>query len=230
MLGNTAPDVQTISGQPRQATHFFDLPVRPDDRDPWDNMFAAYPALQRLSRLEPAQAAFVAGYISHLLADWTWIKDIFNPYFGHDCRWGSQGERLYLHNVLRSYLDVQILPELIQNPRPEYAMQPVRPLSWLPFVQDRHLAAWRDDLCAQLKPGAAVKTVEVFAARQAIPVEAFYRLLNSEERMRQEVFSHAPSLAVSTYQQRLVDQNVRLLNHVMSLQMQDSAWMPLYGR
>ena len=228
MLGNTAPDVQTISGQARQATHFFELPVTPDMRDPWEQMFAEYPALRRLNRMDPGRAAFIAGYASHLLADWTWVKKIFNPYFGHDCRWGSLSERLYYHNVLRSYLDYQILPELTRYSPPEYAMEEVQPRNWLPFVQDAHMEAWRDYLCEQLKPGAAMKTVEVFASRQGIPAEDYYRLLNSEDRMQQEVFSHVSYQTLLDYQQALVDQNVLLLNQLNSARVQGSVWMPLH--
>jgi hypothetical protein len=140
--------------------------------------------------------------------------------------WGSLRERLYLHNVLRAYLDFQILPGLIKDLPSQYRMERLRPRSWLPFVQDMHLEQWRDYLCAQLKPGAAMQTVEVFAARQGIPVAQYYQLLNSEAIMEREVFSRLPYRALVEYWQRLVDQNVQLLNHLMAPYLQDSAWMP----
>ena len=44
LLGNIAPDVQTISGQPREATHFFPVPL---GRAPpaGERLLAEYPAL-----------------------------------------------------------------------------------------------------------------------------------------------------------------------------------------
>jgi hypothetical protein len=218
--------VQTVSGQPRQETHFFELPVHPDDGDPWEVMFGEHPSLRKLIEMEPGRAAFIAGYASHLLADWTWVKALFNPVFGHDCTWGSLSERLYLHNVLRSYLDFQILPGLIRELPTQYRMERLQPRNWLPFVRDAHLEQWRDSLCMQLKPGAAMQTVEVFAARQGIPAEQYYRLLNSDALMEREVFSRLPYQALLDYQQRLVEKNVQLLNHWMAPHLRDSAWMP----
>lgn len=226
LLGNTAPDVQTVSGQPRQETHFFELPVDAQDRDPWEVMFGEHPSLRRLGQIEPGRAAFIAGYASHLLADWMWVKILFNPVFGHDVTWGSLSERLYLHNVLRAYLDFQILPGLIKDFPPQYRMEHLQPRGWLPFVQDVHLEQWRDYLCGQLKPGAAMQTVEVFAARQGIPAEQYYRLLNSENLMQREVFARLPYQSLLDYRRQLVDQNVQLLNHWTASHLRDSAWMP----
>jgi hypothetical protein len=44
-LGNTAPDVQTISGQSRFSTHFFRLPIQDGDALPWDQMLASQSSL-----------------------------------------------------------------------------------------------------------------------------------------------------------------------------------------
>ena len=39
MFGNTAPDVQVVSGQARQETHFFNLPILAGDRPAWEQDF-----------------------------------------------------------------------------------------------------------------------------------------------------------------------------------------------
>lgn len=225
-FGGTAPDVQTISGQARQETHFFDLPVRPGDTPPWERMQCKFPTLNPLGALPADQAAFLVGYTSHLLADWTWVNDLYAPVFGPDCRWANAWERNYLHNALRAYLDFQILPLLRGQPQGELRMAELRPKGWLPFVAGKYLSVWRDELVAQLKPGAPVHTVEVFAARQGIPPETYYRLLNSEARMEQEVFSRLPRRSLSEYLRRLVDLTVRLINRVLA----DQPSAPLPGQ
>ena len=68
LLGHTVPDVQTISGQGREETHFYTIP-RSTDRPAYEALFAAYPVLAHAKSLPPAQAAFVAGYAAHLLLD-----------------------------------------------------------------------------------------------------------------------------------------------------------------
>jgi hypothetical protein len=219
LFGNTAPDVQVVSGQRRQETHFFDLPIREGAPPAWEHMLACHPALAHADGLPASQAAFLAGYLCHLQADWYWVSEIFAPVFGPHCTWGTFRQRLYLHNVLRAYLDLHILPEL--PPGMDVCLHRVTPAGWLPFVQDRFLSQWRDLLSPQLQPGAAAQTVEVFAARQGILVSAYYDLLESGERMQQEVFDHLPLGHIQGYRQRLLDENIRLLSHYLAFTCQD---------
>ena len=209
LLGNTAPDVQTISGQGRAATHFFDLPIQPGDALPWEVMLARYPALGQAQQLDPAQAAFVAGYLCHLRADWDWVQQVFLPAFGPHATWGTFRQRLYYHNVLRAYLDQRLLPSL--RGAMESCLGSVEPDGWLPFVASHHLRAWRDLLTPQFHPGAAERTVEVFATRQGIPSTEYYALLNSEERMQAEIFVHIPFQQIESYRQRLLAESTRLV-------------------
>jgi hypothetical protein len=92
----------------------------------------------------------------------------------------------------------------------------VEPEGWLPFVQDRFLAEWRDLLFPQLQPGAAIQTVEVFSSRQGISAPEFYALLESEQRMQQEVFKHLPLQLIQSYRQRVLDENIQLLSNYLA--------------
>jgi hypothetical protein len=209
LFGNTAPDVQVISGQPRSVTHFFDLPIRTGDKPAWEVIFTEYPELAVAGRLPGSQAAFLAGYLCHLQADWLWQKDIFASFFGPDCSWGTFRQRLFYHNVLRAYLDQNILPELPAGV--DACLSLVEPEGWLPFVKDRYLLELRDLLYPQLKPGAAIRTVEVFSSRQGISAPKYYALLTSEERMQQEVFAHLSLGLAKSYRQRVLDGNIHLI-------------------
>jgi len=209
LLGNTAPDVQVISGQERQATHFFKFPIKIESQPPWEAMLATYANLAHPRLLPGAQAAFIAGYLCHLHADWMWISEIYLPAFGPNCTWGTFHNRLYLHNVLRAYLDAQVLPALSPD-TPQY-LGDSQPDQWLPFVKDQNLRVWRDYLARQLAPGADIETIEVFAARQGISPTEFQNLLDSEERMEQEIFIHLPRGVLSAYRERVVDASFHLL-------------------
>lgn len=208
LFGNTAPDVQVISGQPRWETHFFDLPIPAGELSPWEKMLSKQPYLMA-NRLPPSQAAFMAGYLCHLQADWWWVKDIFAPIFGLRSSWASFPKRLYYHNVLRSYLDMQILSQL--PPGLDVRLRQAEPDNWLSFVSDSQLREWRDYLYPQLQPGAEIHTVEVFSSRQGISADEYYALLASDERMAQEVFSHFSSELLEKYQQRVLAENIQLM-------------------
>lgn len=209
-LGNTAPDVQVVSGDDRQVTHFFSLPFQMGAQPAWEVFLASYPSLATPNSMPPAQAAFLAGYLCHLQADWLWIGQIFAPVFGPTCSWGTFQERLYLHNVLRSYIDSQILSALPADAGA--CLANVSSNRWLPFVEDKHIEEWRDYLSRQLQPGALARTVEVFAQRQGISPENFNRLLESEEQMDNEVFAHLPRSRIHEFTQMLLVENARLIN------------------
>jgi hypothetical protein len=209
-FGNTAPDVQVISGQSRFVTHFFNLPIQIGDWPAWKQFLTEYPKLAIAKELPVSQAAFLAGYLCHLQADWLWVNDIFTPIFGPRCSWETFHQRLYYHNVLRAYLDLRILPELPADI--DACLCQVYPRGWLPFVQDHYLMEWRDLLYPQLKPGAAIQTVEVFSSRQGISAPEYYALLASEERMQQEIFEHIPLGLIQGYRQGVLEKNIHLLS------------------
>ncbi len=203
LFGNTAPDAQTVSGQTREATHFFSVP--PDsDRPAHEVMFALHPQLSRPGRLPGAQAAFLAGYIAHLLLDLMWVRDIFLPVFGPDAGWSHFHERLFLHNVLRAWCDRRDQAQL--PPTAGLLLTTVNPDHWLPFTEDDHLRRWRDVLIEQLAPGATIRTVEVFAQRGQVSPEAFERILDSDERMDDLIFRHVPRAAIDAFYARSLAQ------------------------
>ena len=214
LFGSAAPDVQVVSGQPRQVTHFFNLPIQVGDQLAWELLIIEHPQLAEAGKLTASQTAFLAGYLCHLQADWFWVTDIFAPVFGPGCSWGSFRQRLYYHNVLRAYLDLQILPKL--HPGLDECLDQVEPEGWLPFVQDRYLVAWRDLLSPQLRQGAEFQTVEYFSSRQGIAAPEYYALLASEERMQQEVFEHLPLQLVDAFNQRVLGANAHLLSDYLA--------------
>ena len=214
LFGNTAPDVQVISGAARQQTHFFKIPIQADDLPAWELMLMQYPQLSGTEALTECQRVFIAGYLCHLQADWLWVKELFTPIFGPRCNWGTFHQRLYYHNVLRAYLDLRILPELSTGM--DQCLSQVQPEGWLPFVKDVHLRQWRDLLFHQLEPGATPRTVEVFSSRQGISAPEYYALLESDERMQSEVFTHVSLRHVQTYRQKVIRENLGLLSNYLA--------------
>ena len=208
-FGNVAPDVQVISGQKRAETHFYNLPVEHSALTPWDRIFQLYPELFQPQTLSPVRAVFLAGYFCHLQADWYWAVEIYEPNFGVTATWNTFRQRLYLHNVLRSYMDLQGFACI--NGYTRESLEQVALDQWLPFAADNHLRAWRDLLADQLKPGAEIQTVEVFASRQGIPPGTYYDLLNSDEALDREIFVQLPRYHLDTYRRNLINKNIVFL-------------------
>ena len=220
LLGHTAPDVQTVSGQARDETHFYTIP-RTSDLLAHEALFAAHPRLAHAEALSPAQAAFIAGYIAHLLLDELWLDDIFLCHFWQD--WSthqpeswpeSLRERLFLHNVLRTWMDRHDQQRL--NGSVVVALREAEPRSWLPFVGDRHLRAWRDWLVEQLDPRHSVQTAEVFAWRMGVPVAEMEAVLRSPQQMEERVFCHIPRIALKSFHDAGYECSVALIERYLT--------------
>jgi hypothetical protein len=213
-FGKTAPDVQSISGQPRPETHFYWLPLG-DQVLPWKQMLKRYPELADTVEIGPERAAFTAGYLCHLQADILWIEHIFWPYFIGPMSWKKRKrEKIFIHNVLRAYLDDQILTGLPKGL--SECLGKVNPNGWLPVVENEDLSAWRDFLAEQLSPDGVTQTVEVFARRQGISAEEFSALLYSEERLEVELFSFIPRDTLVEYREAVIADNLLLLEQYFS--------------
>lgn len=208
-LGNTAPDVQVLSGQKRSVTHFFHVPIAPYAKVPWESIFTAYPGIREAEFLSDTEAVFVSGYLCHLQADWIWVSEIFEPVFGIRQKWATFSQRLYWHNILRAYLDLEVLADLNVGKILEYGSIELQ--NWLPFIQDRDLASWWYFLCEQLEPGKPIKTIDVFAARQGIDVLEFQSMLESEDILAENIFVHISMEQLNGYRRRLVDSNLGIL-------------------
>lgn len=214
LFGQTAPDVQVISGQRRHETHFFYIPVSPDQPLPWLSLFQQHPALAEPKRLPADQSAFLAGYLCHLQADWLWILQIYGPKFSSQAGWDTRPQRAYIHNVMRAYLDVQALHSLPSEMGA--CLDRVDPHAYLPFTASRFLLQWRDFISSQLKPGGIAQTVEVFSRRQGLDPQSFYDLLQSEERMENEVFSHISMEILERFRKDLIEENVFLVEKYLA--------------
>ncbi len=207
LFGNTAPDVQTVSSQLREATHFFQIPFQGTPL-PHKTMLEAFPALRARS-VSVAHAAFIAGYICHLWLDVIWVRDIYLPAFGPDAHWDTMRDRLLFHNILRAWCDQNDQRELSGDIGAGLAA--IQPRRWLPFTADLYLRVWRDVLTAQFKPGASIRTVEVFAQRNRVPPEEFHRVLDSPEELERCIFAHAPREKIETFYQQGHDEMAELI-------------------
>ncbi len=206
LLGNTAPDVKTVSGQRREESHFYTIP-RTSERPAHETLFNAYPELGHAERLSPPHAAFIAGYIAHLLLDEIWLDDIFQACFLQD--WGPRYERLFLHNVLRTWMDYNDQRRL--NGNVVAALREAEPRGWLPFVSDEHLRVWRDWLVEQLGPGQKMETAEVFARRMGIPTAMLEAVAQSPQQMERRIFSHCSQSVLQTFHEMGYERSVELI-------------------
>lgn len=213
LFGNTAPDVQTVSGQAREETHFFSIDG-PNLSSAQQVMFAKYPELANGAMLPARRSSFIAGYSIHLMLDQMWIREIFHPVFGSRASWKDFSERLFLHNVLRAYLDQRDYVRLSVDM--EGLLLANRFVYWLPFVESKHLILWRDLLADQCSPGAVVRTVDVFAERMGRKPEEFENLLCSEDSIQNQIISRMEPGTLERFRKSAIVRSIATLNDYLS--------------
>lgn len=82
VLGSTAPDIRAITKHHRSKYHFASL-----DFDEVGagvaGLFKSHPNLIDHQSYNDRTVAFLAGYITHIVSDEIWIKDVYRRYFGN---------------------------------------------------------------------------------------------------------------------------------------------------
>ena len=181
LLGNTAVDVQSLTGQPRFDTHFYHV-HRDNAARAGETLLATYPELADPTGLHPAHAVFISGYLVHLVWDECWLRDVFRPFYMESDLWPDRLTRNIHHNALRVLVDRQAEMKLRRWPAVATLLRSVQPDRWLPFVQPEALCRWCDWLADQLADPEAVETAQVFAGRMGISPEHFETVISAVEQ------------------------------------------------
>ena len=82
LLGSTSPDMRVITRGRRDDYHFAPLDFETIGAGV-EGMFGTHPELESSWEQDGPTRAFVAGYVTHLVADERWIVDMYRPYFGN---------------------------------------------------------------------------------------------------------------------------------------------------
>lgn len=82
LLGSTSPDIRVITRVDRSVYHFAQLDFE-EIGTGMRGLFHSHPHLEDASDHSEQTQAFMAGYLTHLMADETWIANMFRPYFGN---------------------------------------------------------------------------------------------------------------------------------------------------
>ena len=137
-LGSTSPDIRAITKRARSEYHFVELDFKTIGEGV-NGMFAAYPDLMDAAEHDGATRAFVAGYITHLLTDETYIVRMFRPYFGETGVFEDPTLAKVFDRALQLDLDRQVWGD-VQNTMADVEIIPSSVS--VGFLPQSDLAAW----------------------------------------------------------------------------------------
>jgi len=150
-LGATAPDIRVITRLDREVTHFFRLSEL-GEQDSVERMFREHPALATPSGLDAAAVAFMAGYLTHLVLDETFIGEIYRPHFGPMSERNDDPKSNVLDRAMQYELDRRDREDTEAMTDVRASLSSTVPVRGIPFIEDEHLVEWltvSEDVAAQ---------------------------------------------------------------------------------
>lgn len=142
-LGSTGPDMRILSRADRMSSHYFDLDCL-EQQNATESFFQAHGDLRDPARLDDATAAFVAGYLTHLVIDEIWITDIYRPYFGPDSTLRGDARANVLDRVLQYEMDLQRRLDRLAMEDIRQQLVATDLAVHVGFLDEAILARWRD--------------------------------------------------------------------------------------
>ncbi len=213
LLGNVAPDLQAINDAPREQTHFYRTPIPPNHKA-WEEMWARFPLLAAPSEMPAEAAAFMAGYIAHLIFDTLWFHRVLQKLVLTPDHWKSVEEQALSHSLALIYLDKLALGRLPANVPALLAS--AQPNEWLPFASDGDIVRWRDAILPQLTPGAPISAIQIYANRLQMPATALNQKLNNPAWVDANLFQKIPFKSVGEIIEQATTESATLLNRYLS--------------
>jgi hypothetical protein len=196
MLGAISPDVRGISGHTREQTHFFTIPPE-DDRSPDVVMLGAWPQLGSKGDLTTDQKAFIAGYMTHIIMDQVWVEQVvMKGLFLQGAEWGIRHPNWRLYAILMTHMEYNAASHLASSIVGD--LQTARPVHWMPFIKDRHLAEWRDRIAGAIQEGGARLISTPLVKTCGMTMDQMEAIILSAQQMETQAFATIP-------RQRLLD-------------------------
>lgn len=215
LLGNISPDVRVLNGAAREATHFYDIPLS-GEATACQTMFAVHPSLENAGALAEQQAAFVAGYMAHLILDETWLELVVMPHiFVDGATWNKNHPNFLLYCLLMTLLAEEsglVVPQIAVD-----ALLSANPRSWLPFANDADLSEWRDRVSRYVQNDSGWQTARMFAYEMKVDAEDLHQVVTSEDLLDKEIFKVVPRSVLDTFQHETHRRTVEALNAYLSV-------------
>ncbi|GAB4476988.1 MAG: hypothetical protein Kow00124_19670 [Anaerolineae bacterium] len=208
-LGAVAPDARIVSGQRREETHFFDIPGAEGDPPAQEVMLARWPELRcRAAPSDRQRAALVAGYITHLVMDQTWVEMIVMPgLFIEGMTWNTNHPNWRVYSILMTYLEYRASQRLPREVLVE--LSSAAPAAGLPFLSLEHLLGWRDHVVHHIEAGGARQVSRLFARSSGLTTEALEGIVSSEEQMAREAYHLVPHRWLQAFEAEAADRSLR---------------------
>ena len=213
LLGSTSPDVRAITRGRREEYHFAPLDFEAVGAGV-ERLFDCHPHLLSVTDQDGPTLAFMAGYITHLIADEIWIVDMYRPFFGNKDMFESQALGNVMDRALQLELDRQAW-QTAQATRPQ--LEATADGIEIGFIPSATLEEWRQWVLTILERGFSWDRLRLMARRIAEGDEGHpaHRLaqdfIEAMPHSLQRLYELVPSRKLAEFKRRTGDELVRVV-------------------
>ncbi len=219
LLGSTSPDIRNMTGWDRYDTHFFHL----DSDSPGkgiEGLFKHHPELTEIGKLGRDTKSFIAGYMSHLVTDETWIVDVYRPYFGSASSIADDPMRNVIDRVVQFEMDqrerkllgpIDDVLGLLKESEREVEIS---------FIDRDALRKWREIVHERSSQEMTWEHFRWFA-RRGLPShlkddqQTLDSVVDDVQSLRQRGRSHVPEQVISDFRSQAIDRFVSILGEYL---------------
>ncbi len=216
LMGSTAPDIRIITKASREKYHFASIQF---DQlgEGITGFFNKEPHLANPKNISDVTASFIAGFLTHIIADEMWIMSMYRPLFGNNNIFEDPVIGNFMDRVIQLDMDrmarnrmnnMENVKLLIQNSRHEFN---------LGFISNQEIALWRNWLLMAMSKQFSWERVRFMAKRGTSTdklelVDSLAdKFLVSIEQSIESLYEQLPKDSIIKYQNRVIEESQRTI-------------------
>ena len=227
LLGATSPDIRVITKGKRDQTHFAPLAIEHVGTGV-EGLFQKHPFLADSSNVSDATKVFLSGYFTHLVADESWILEIYLPYFEDRQIFKDQVQAKIWDRAVQLDMDVAARGELGDMEQVKSLLDGSELGVEVGFISPETLGKWREWVTDFVGWDFTWERLR-FAARRmygddaeaVVIVEDFLECVPTSLK---RLYSKVPAETIGAYREQVIEESVRFIKEYLSVPESDQGF------
>ena len=219
LLGSTSPDIRSMTKWKRDQTHFAPLTINRVGTGV-EGLFRTHPKLADSSKVNYATRVFLAGYFSHMVADETWILEIYLPCFDNH-HYSNQVQGNIWDRALQLDMDRAAGEEPAYMEQVHTALERSESGVEVGFISPETLSQWRERVIDFTSRDFSWERLRFMARRMygddPTAVDMVDEFIQDMPGSLERVYRDIPLERIEAFRDKAIGESVRLIKEYMSV-------------
>ena len=218
LLGCTSPDIRAMTKWRREETHFAPLTVKHIGAGV-KGLLQTHPDPADSSQVTDATRVFLSGYFTHLVADETWILEVYRPYFDGHRPFADEVQANIWDRALQLDMDRSACEELGDMGQVRSLLDGSECGVGVGFIGPETLGEWRGWVTEFTEREFAWDRLRFLTNRMyrdnADAMGMVEEFLGCVPRSLEEAYGEIPDGKISAYREKVLAESVRLIKEYL---------------